>query len=121
MQLHLPPTPISPNAKITHRTHRSADPKWPQVASLEAEAREPTPVKTLADLSSIADPWATQPSVGTLLPDIIELWHATAAPLLARAQFLVAHQGKEAFYYMAEHAHLLELQRCVALCEGLFG
>ena len=82
-----------------------------QVAALEAEAQEQPPAKTLADLA-VADPWASLPRVDELLPAIVRLWVALHVPLLGRSQFLIAHEGKEVFYYMAEHAHLLELQRC---------
>ena len=85
-----------------------------QVAALEAEGRDAskaTPARTLADLSA-ADPWAALPTAAELLPEIVRLWAALHVPLLARSQFLIGHAGREPYYYMAEHAHLAELQRC---------
>jgi hypothetical protein len=51
------------------------------------------------------------PSVDDLLPQIVRLWHELHVPLLARSQFLVAHKHREVFFFLAEHAHLLELQK----------
>jgi hypothetical protein len=85
-----------------------------QVAALEAAARDAPPPATPASLSP-RDPWAALPSAGELLPDIVRLWHEMHVPLLGRSQFLVAHAphaDAAPYYYMAEHAHLQELQQC---------
>lgn len=58
--------------------------------------------------------WDELPSVQTLLPSILALWHELHVPLLTRSQFLIAHQAKDVFYFMAEQGHLLDLQRCAS-------
>jgi hypothetical protein len=58
--------------------------------------------------------WGELPSVRDLLPAILGLWHDLHIPLLTRSQFYIAHKCKDIFYYMAEHGHLLDLQRCAA-------
>lgn len=65
------------------------------------EETEPEPV----------DPWAELPTAEELMPKILTLWHQLNIPLIERSQFLVAHTGKGVYHFLAEHDHLLELQR----------
>jgi hypothetical protein len=61
---------------------------------------------------SSVPPLKQDPSAEELLPKIVRLWHELNIPMLARSQFLLAHEGKQSFFYQAELAHLEELQQC---------
>ena len=84
-----------------------------QVRQLEADKLRSS--ATFAPSSHAATPPPPLPAPDALLPDIVRLWHELHVPLLARSQFLVAHAGREPYFFSAEHEHLLELQRCARL------
>lgn len=88
-----------------------------QVKHTEAEKQELSAALENSAFSPKTPNKKVEPFVEDLLPQIVRLWHELHVPLLARSQFLVVHKHKEVFFFMAEHAHLLELQKCVTLIE----
>ncbi len=46
----------------------------------------------------------------SLLPKIVELWEALCVPLVHRSRFYLAFQGRETFYFEAEHRRLCYLR-----------
>lgn len=83
-----------------------------QVRQLEADKLRTSAAWAPSSHGATPAPPSPLPSPEALLPDIVRLWHELHVPLLARSQFLVAHDGREPYFFAAEHEHLLELQRC---------
>eukprot|EP00884_Botryococcus_braunii_P023657 jgi/Botrbrau1/9976/Bobra.0012s0070.1 len=59
--------------------------------------------------------WGAPPSAETLLPRIMDLWELLSVPLVHRSRFFIAFQGRETFYFEAEHRRLSYLRSQMVL------